>query len=426
MVKKCIVPLVICLILFMALVAGCAQPSTTPAPPSGPETEGEQKPEPPKPEKDKIVFGSVHSISGPLAIIEEAAFGPIRNLWIKDVNERGGIYVEEYGKKLPVELIEYDDKSDIGTMTRLLEKLILEDKVDFILPPTGTAMLYAAAPVANKHGYILPGMSGGATTIKEIIAGLPYFFSNLNFSETQVPAFGERVSELGVKTAAVVFIEDLHGVEYSGAVVPEMVLRGVDVAFVKSIPQGIQDMSAIIKEAKAANVDAFLCLAYPDENILCVSQSMELGFNPKLMIFGPGVCYTFFKNIFGDEGVEGLMSWGAWNGKSTPESQELIDKIGVDNVDWWGHNLYWAGMQMLEKSIEKAGTLDQSVVREIMATETFDTVLGPTYYDENRMLAAECHTGEVGQWQNGQFEVIAPKNKATAEPIYPKPPWPGQ
>ena len=92
----------------------------------------------------------------------------------------------------------------------------------------------------------------------------------MNFSDTQVPAFGELVSELGVKTAAVVFIEDLHGVEYSGAVVPEMVLRGVEVAFVKSIPQGIQDMSAIIKEAKAANVDAFLCLAYPDENILCV------------------------------------------------------------------------------------------------------------------------------------------------------------
>lgn len=120
------------------------------------------------------------------------------------------------------------------------------------------------------------------------------------------------------------------------------------------------------------------------------------------------------------------MSWGAWNERSTPESQELIDKIGIDNVDWWGHNLYWAGMQMLEKSIEKAGTLDQSVVRDVMATETFDTVLGPTYYDENRMLAAECHTGEVGQWQNGKFEVIGPKNKATAEPIYPKPPWPGQ
>ena len=75
--------------------------------------------------------------------------------------------------------------------------------------------------------------------------------------------------------------------------------------FVKSIPEGIQDISAIIKEAKAADVDALLCLAYPEENMLCISQSMELGFNPKLMIFGPGICYTFVKDIFG-EAAEGL------------------------------------------------------------------------------------------------------------------------
>lgn len=424
MYKKYFAAVAICLMILMVVVAGCSQPSTTPTPSAG--SEAPQQEAAPKPEKDKIVFGSVHSLSGPLAIVEGVAFGPIRDLWFKEVNAKGGIYVEEYGKKLPVELIEYDDKSDVGTMTRLLEKLIVEDKVDFILPPTGTAMLYAAAPIANKHGYILPGMSGGATSIKEIIGSLPYFFSNLNFSETQVPAFGELVAELGVQSAAVVFIEDLHGVEYSGAVVPEMVLRGVDVKFVKSIPPGIKDLSPILKEAQANNVDAFLCLAYPDENILAVSQSMELGFNPKLMIFGPGVCYTFFKDIFGADGVEGLMSWGAWNEKSTPQSQELIDKIGLENVDWWGHNLYWAGMQILEQAIERAGTLDQSVIRDIMATETFDTVLGPTYYNEYRMIAAECHTGEVGQWQNGHFEVIAPKDKATAEPIYPKPPWPGQ
>ena len=52
-------------------------------------------------------------------------------MWVKEVNAQGGIYVKEEGKKLPVEMLVYDDKSDMGTMTRLLDKLILQDKVDF-------------------------------------------------------------------------------------------------------------------------------------------------------------------------------------------------------------------------------------------------------------------------------------------------------
>jgi hypothetical protein len=34
------------------------------------------------------------------------------------------------------------------------------------------------------------------------------------------------------------------------------------------------------------------------------------------------------------------------------------------------------------------------------------------------------HPGEIGQWQNGSWEIIDPGNKRTAAPIYPKPAWP--
>jgi branched-chain amino acid transport system substrate-binding protein len=85
--------------------------------------------------KDKIRIGQAVSLSGPNAIIHMAgAFVP-QTLWVDQVNAKGGIYVKEYGKKLPVEWIQYDDKSDHGTMVKLIEKLILEDKVDLLLPP---------------------------------------------------------------------------------------------------------------------------------------------------------------------------------------------------------------------------------------------------------------------------------------------------
>lgn len=378
--------------------------------------------------KSEIVIGASRSLSGPLAVINEAAFGPIFKMWVDEVNADGGIYIKEYDKKLPIRTVIYDDKSDVGTMARLIEKLIVEDKVDFVFPPCSTAMLFAAAPIANKYGYILMGAEGGATKIKEIITGLPYFFSTLNFSDHyQVPVLVDIMVELGVKTAAIVFIADLHGVEYSGVAVPALALKGIDVVMTKSVPPGIKDMSPILKEAKSANVDAFLCFAYPDENILATKQSMELGFNPKIFLTGPGANFGFFPQIFGPA-ANGIMAWGAWNAKSSPGHKQLAEKLttlyGPPAIDWWGHNLYYAGLQFWKQAVEKAGTLDQSKIREIMATEKFDTILGPTWFDENHLLAVDCHAGEVGQWQNEVFEVIGPKNRATATPLYPKPAWP--
>ena len=70
--------------------------------------------------KDKIVIGMSTSLTGPLAIIRSAGFQPIYEMWVDEVNKAGGIYVKEYNKKLPIELKIYDDKSDVGTMTRLI------------------------------------------------------------------------------------------------------------------------------------------------------------------------------------------------------------------------------------------------------------------------------------------------------------------
>jgi len=153
------------------------------------------------PEKDKIRVGWVTSLSGILATAVATTTAPAYEIWLEEVNAKGGIYVKEYGKKLPVEIIKYDNKSDVGTMTKLLEKVILEDKVDFILAPWGTAMLYAAAPVANKYKYILLGNAGGAIKLKEIMPKLPYVFSVLNMADTQMPLLADVLLEAKVKKA---------------------------------------------------------------------------------------------------------------------------------------------------------------------------------------------------------------------------------
>ena len=373
--------------------------------------------------KDKIVIGQAVSLSGPLAVSNAAVSAPYYDLWVKDVNAAGGIYVKEYGKKLPVELLIYDDKSDIGTMTRLLEKLILEDKVDFILPPWGTANLFAAAPIANKYGYILIGGAGGAEKLKDL--RLPYFFQSLNFSETQIPALADILKELGVKRVAIISHEDLHGVEYSAKAAPAFARQGMEVVMKKTYPLGIKDLSPLLKQAKSLDADAFVGFSYPGECMLVTSQAIELNINFDVFALSVGPAFTFYKDAFGVKTVEGIIGGGAWNPKSSPGAKKFADHYkdvtAKEMGNYWGSIYFYSAMEHFKQAVEKAGTLDQKKIRDVMAKEKFQTALGPFWYDERQI--AVNHPGEIGQWQKGVFEVIDPGPKRTAKPEI-KPDWP--
>ena len=151
--------------------------------------------------KDKIRVGWVTSLSGVNAPGVMVTSGNVYKMWVEEVNAKGGLYIKEYGKRLPLDVVMYDDKSDIGTMTKLLEKAIVEDKVDLIFSPWDTAFLFAAAPIANKHKMVLMGASGGALKLKSVISKYPYYFQVLNFADYHMAALADVFAEIGVKSA---------------------------------------------------------------------------------------------------------------------------------------------------------------------------------------------------------------------------------
>ena len=427
-------------LLAVPIFIGACEDEVTP--PDGEEEEEEEEEEElPKPPdydtRESILIGGARPLSGPLQQIGDFAYTPIYNLWAEEVNARGGIYVEEYDRALPIELLIYDDTSDMGTMTSLMEKLILEDEVDFILSPCSTAFVYAGGPIANKYGYIMLGTESGCTTITELLPDLPYFFSILNYSNhNQLPVAFDLFQEWGVQTVALLYIADLHGVEYSHIAHQEALRTGISVIYDRSVPPFATELTLLLKDIKALDPDAVCAFVYPPTTMSVVGQSMEVGLNPKALLLGPGGNFEFFLDIFGPVVLEGVIGEGAWNEKSSPAAQEFADlfsaRFGRGLMDWWGALTYYGGLQFFEQAIIEAGTLDQAVIRDVMATSTFETVLGPTWFDMaaggagGGLLAVECFAGQIGQWQNGIFEVIDPDDNRTADPIYPKPPWPGQ
>jgi branched-chain amino acid transport system substrate-binding protein len=276
---------------------------------------------------------------------------------------------------------------------------------------------------------VLLGAEGGAESLESLVEDLPYVFLVLNYSNTQIPLLADQFVEWGVKSAAITFLEDLHGVEYSNRALSEFEKKGIKTLMIKSHPLATQDVSPILKAAQATNADAFCSFSYPGENVLITKQAIELGYNPPKAFFeSVGPFALWFRDIFGAQTIEGLIGGGAWNRKTSPEAAAFydasIERFGPEGIDMWGNLYYWGSLQFLEKAIEKAGTLDQKKLREVVANEKFNTALGLTWFDEKQRLAEECHPGEIGQWINGEWEVILPKNKATAKPVFPKPPWP--
>jgi branched-chain amino acid transport system substrate-binding protein len=238
----------------------------------------------------------------------------------------------------------------------------------------------------------------------------------------------DQFVEWGIKTVATTFLEDLHGIEYSNRALIEFEKRGINTVMLKSHPLSIKDMEPVLKTAKATNADAFCSFSYPGENVLIAQQAIGIGYNPKVFFETVGPFALWFRNIFGANTIEGLMGGGAWNRKTSPAAAKFynasIARFGEPGIDMWGNLYYWGALHFFEKAIEKAGTLDQKKVRDVVATQKFETPLGLTWFDEKQNLAVECHPGEIGQWINGEWEVVLPKSKATAKPIFPKPPWP--
>jgi len=375
---------------------------------------------------EKIRIGTAISLSGPYSAGAGMTQIPNYNMWVEEVNAKGGLLIKKLNKRVPVELITYDDKSDIGTAVKLVEKLILEDKVDLLLPPWGTAMHFAIAPVINKYGYPVMGPTVSSENLREIALKVPYFFGILNMPREQGAALADLLEELGVKRVALIYVADAYGIEWTGKVAPDLGIKKIDVAIFKSYPGDVKDLSPLLKTIKAADVDALLCMSYPGDTFLITKQAKELGLNPKVLYLGVGVAFPVYKQMFGGPNViEGIMGAGAWNPRVPyPGAKEYFErhvKRWKTEPDRWASAFTYASLQILEQSIEKVGSIDRKKIRDTIATQTFPTVIGPVRFEGGFNVQSP---GEIGQWQKGEFEVVAAKEKRTAKPIFPKPSWP--
>ena len=312
-----------------------------------------------------IRIGYTMSRSGPYAPGAQVSQEPNYLLWAEQVNAAGGLSVK--GQKRKVELVAYDDRSEIETAVRTYEKLMGSDKVDLILPPWGSAMNFAVAPLANRYGY--PFLAPTALSRKLIDMQLPYFFSLLQQPDKMMGALAEMLSANGVKTVAVIYMDDLFGIENMASLRIALKDKGIQIAESKSYPLGVKDLSPVLKSIKTINPDAFIGITYPPDTILASTQAREIEFNPKFFYASVGTAFPLYKQRIAAN-AEGVLGMGSWNPKVSPGAKAYFDAHTVQmkkEPDRWASGHAYAGLQILQQAVEKVG-LDRKALREHIAS----------------------------------------------------------
>jgi len=369
-----------------------------------------------------VKIGYTLSATGPYSVGAGITQGPNYALWAEQVNARGGLLVKGEGRR-PIEFISTDDRSELETAVRFYEKLCTEDKVDLLLPPWGTAANFAVAPVANKYGYPLIGPTVTSMKLKEL--AFPYFYAILQQPDAMMGAVVAFLKELKargkVNKVAVIYVNDLFGIEMFNMASALLKDSGLEVVETKSYPLGVKDLSPIIKGIKAKGADVFLGLTYPPDNILATTQAKEADFNPPVFLTAVGTAFPFYRDRF--KGAEGVMGVAGWNPKvKFPGAREYFDahvKKHQKEPDRWASAFAYASLQILERCVGEVG-LDRKRIKEMLDSTDFMTVAGPIKFVKGINVATP---GMVGQWQKGEFEIVWPKEWASGMPVVPKPSW---
>ncbi|MDI6762302.1 MAG: amino acid ABC transporter substrate-binding protein [Thermodesulfobacteriota bacterium] len=372
--------------------------------------------------KDNIRIGFSMALTGPFA---PAAKGQMDAylLWEELVNKNGGILVKEFGRRLPVKLVYYDDKSEAETAVKVYEKLITDDKVDLLFAPNSTTIHFAVFPIAEKYKAPIVGNTAASVKLRDLKSKY-FWFVTATMADRQMRALVDLLISLKVKTVAVVNIQDIFPRENLEFLIPYLKGGGFEIVLQKDYPRGIRDMVTVLSEAKGKNPDAFIALSTPPDTFLTAAQIQEVGFNPKFFFQLIGAAAVAFGPRLG-AATEGISTFGHWSPKAPwPGAKAFLDNyVAKFKVipDYLNSTLAYVSCQIIEQAVERAGTLNWEKLSEVIAKEEFPTINGPIRFTGSENLQTPAM---VLQWQKGEIEIIWPSEVATAKPLYPKPPWP--
>ncbi len=411
--------------------ASCTQaaPTAAPAPTKAPASQATSAPAAATkaPAAQKFIkFGMSVALSGALSKEGSYCRDGVQ-LWKELVNEAGGIKVG--GEQYLADVIFYDDKSDAETGAKLTEKLITEDKVNFLLGPFNSGLAMLTTTVGEKYKTLTMCTMSNASSI--FTRGYKYCFAVLPPAGNYMRLFIDMALAQNPKpaTAAVVLRDDAFGNGMAPGTVAYATQKGLQVLYNQKYPADIKDASTLLTDLKKLNPDVLIGCTNLQDAVLLTRQAKELAFCPSAIAYAvgptmPGFTESLAKDaeyIYGSEWWLPAMGWkGRGIFKSSMEFAEIFEKKYNYKPSYHPAGSA-AAAEIIRLCIEDTGSLDTETIRNALLKFDEEIFWGPHAHAEN----GENRKGGSApvQIQDGAVMCVYPEATAQAKPRWPMPCW---
>ena len=342
--------------------------------------------------------------------------------WVN--NEYGGIKVA--GERYKVELIMYDDKGETDTTAKLVEQLIDEDEVDFLLGPYSSTLTEPAIEVAEARGVVLVEGSGASEALFE--QSHENLFAVLTPAGRYTESALRLLADQGAKSVVIAYADALFPRSVAEGARQWAERYGIEVMAVQGYPQDVTDVGEIVSSFKALNPDVFVGAGYFDDAVLFVRTAKELDFSPGATVLTVGPTDPDFVRDIGADAdyLIGPTQWESSMGYEGEYFGSASDYAERYRRKWGEAPVYQAASATaaalaLQAAIESAGSLDADAVRRALRNLDISTFYGPIKLDSVGKNTAKP-MGAV-QIQDGEILIVAPAIAAVSELLYPAPGW---
>jgi len=342
---------------------------------------------------------------------------------VEQINKNGGVKVGNDNYQLKI--IYYDDKSDPTESSKLVEKLIAEDKVDFLLGPYSSGITIPDGLVAQR--YKVPMIEGGGASGKIFSRGNKYIFGTLPPAGQYFKSTLEMLKTFNPapKTIAILYSDDKFDVSVAEGTDKLAKDMGFDVVLYEKYAERATDFNSILTKIKSLKADVALLAGHTEESLNFTQQAKELDVSPKLIAMTVGPSEADFRKSLGKDAdyIYGVASWSTqmnFKGYLFGDTQEFIKLFKAKfNYDPDYHNASGiADVAVYKNAIEQAGSLDREKVKAAIAATSLDTIYGHVEFSGNGQIKG---TSVVLQILDGEVYQVYPNG--VKNPVYPFPNW---